>query len=64
MNSQICEMKKVFTYNEMKEMRLKRAPKMSPTISGVVRSNSIVIIPSDVSSGIMPYHSCETGKNI
>lgn len=55
-------MKKVFTYAEMKAMHFKDAPRMSPTISGVVRSSTIVITPSDVSSGIKPYHSREIGN--
>ena len=40
-------------------MHLESAPMLSPTISGVVRSNSIIITPSDASSGIKSYHSRE-----
>jgi len=32
---------------------------VSPTISGVVRSRSIMVNPSNVSSGIKPYRSRE-----
>lgn len=56
-------MKKVYTYREMKAMRLKEAPRLSPIISGVVRCNVIVITPSEISTGIKSYHSRETKKD-
>lgn len=52
-------MNKIYTSKEMKMMHLESAPMLSPTISGVVRSNSIIITPSDASSGIKSYHSRE-----
>lgn len=55
-------MKKVYSYKEMKAMDLKKAPRLSPVISGVVRSNIIVITPSEISSGIKSYHNRETEK--
>lgn len=54
-------MKKAYTYNEIKAMHIVGASRVSPTISGVVRSRSIIINPSDVSSGIKPYRSREIG---
>ena len=56
-------MRKVYTYSDMKAMHLKDAPKFSPVISGVVRGSSIVITPTDVSSGIKSYHNRESRKN-
>ncbi len=53
-------MKKTYTYKEIKAMHIVGASReVSPTISGVVRSRSIIVNPSNVSSGIKPYRSRE-----
>lgn len=43
----------------MRQMHLKRATRLSPTISGVKRSGNIIVAPGDSSSGIKYYHSRE-----
>ena len=55
-------MKKIYTYEEMRKMHLKRATRLSPTISGVKRSGNIIVTPGEVSSGIKYYHSRESIK--
>jgi hypothetical protein len=55
-------MKRIYTYKEMRKMHLKRATRLSPTISGVKRSGNIIVTPGEASSGIKYYHSRESIK--
>lgn len=46
----------------MRKMHLKRAMRLSPTLSGVKRGGNILVTAGDTSSGIKYYHSRESSK--